>query len=100
MIKEAFSNGQFRGIRVSKLERVSHLLFVDDVLCSVYDCFLDVSNLKRIMDSYCKSMGMMINMDKSCFVLNNCSKAESNSLNLIPVRMKGLEEGIKYLGSL
>jgi hypothetical protein len=44
-------------------------------------------------------MRMMINLDKSCFVLNNCSEAESNSfLNIILTQMKGLEEGFKYLG--
>jgi hypothetical protein len=44
---------------------------------------------------------MLINPDKSFFALNNCSEEETNSfLNLIPAQKKGLEEGIKYLGSL
>jgi hypothetical protein len=85
MIKEACSNGLLRGIRVSESERVSHLLFVDDVLCSVYGSLSDVSRLKRILDSYCKATGMQINPEKSCIVLNNCSEAETNSfLNIIP----------------
>jgi hypothetical protein len=62
---------------------------------------LDVSRLKRILDSYCNATGMLINPDKSFFSLNNCSDEETNSfLNLIPTQKKRLEEGIKYLGSL
>lgn len=41
---------------------------------------------------------MQINPEKSCFVLNNCSEVETNSLNIIPAHKKDLEEGIKYLG--
>jgi hypothetical protein len=65
LLKEARTNGLLRGIRVTELEMVSHLLFVYDVLCSVYGSNRDLTMLKRILDLYCRAIGMMINLEKS-----------------------------------
>jgi hypothetical protein len=99
LIKEAINNDRLRGIMVSETEMVSHLLFIDDVFYSVSGSLRNLASLKRILDLYCKAMGMMINMEKSCILLNNCMEDESNSyLNLILAQRKNIEEGVKYLG--
>jgi hypothetical protein len=52
LIKEARTNGLIRGVRVSDFEVVSHLLFVDDIFCSVYGSQRDLSSLKRILNLF------------------------------------------------
>jgi hypothetical protein len=99
LIKEARNNDRLRGIMVSETKMVSHLLFVDDVFYNVSRSLRNLALLKRILDLYCKATRMMIDMDKSCILLNNCTEVELNSyLNLIPTQRKNIEEGVKYLG--
>jgi hypothetical protein len=99
MLKEARTNGMLRGVKVSESKMVSHLLFVDDILCSVHGSYGDLSTLKNIFFMYSKATGMMVNMVKSCIIINNCSETESNSFsNLFPSQRLALSEGFKYLG--
>jgi len=75
ILKEVGSNGSLRGIKVSESEMVSHMLFVDDVFCNVFGSLRDVSMLKIILDQYCRARRILINLEKSCILINNCSKA-------------------------
>jgi hypothetical protein len=44
-------------------------------------------------------MGMSINLEKSCIILNHCSSSKEDSLlNIIPAQSKPLSDGFKYLG--
>jgi hypothetical protein len=101
MMKEVISNDKLKGIKVSESETITHLLFVDDVLCSVLCSLKNMSTLKRILDLYCRATGMLINLEKSCTLINKCSDAEENSfLNVLLAQKKFLEDGVKYLGFL
>ena len=46
LIKDACNRDSLKGFKVSEIEMISHLLFVDDVLCSVNGSLRDVSELK------------------------------------------------------
>jgi hypothetical protein len=99
MIKEAHSIGTLRGIKVSKTESVSHLLFVDDIFVGVYVSLRDLSTLKNILTLFCIAIGMKINLEKSNLLLNHCSEVEEATFtNLFLARRRQLNEGIKYLG--
>jgi hypothetical protein len=68
MLKEAKTNGVLKGVRVSESEIVSHLLFVDDIFCSVNGARGDIQALRKIIDRYCLATGMSINLEKSCII--------------------------------
>jgi len=63
MIKEARTNRVLKGFRVLDSKIVSHLLFVDDVLCSVNGPRGDIQNLRKILDRYFQATGMSINLE-------------------------------------
>jgi hypothetical protein len=46
MLKETKEIGVLGGLRVTKREMVSHLLFVDDILCCIQGMHRDLSTLK------------------------------------------------------
>jgi hypothetical protein len=99
MLKEAKTSGVLKGIRVSESEIVSHLLFVDDIFCSVNGARGDIKALRKILNRYCLATCMSINLEKSCIILNNFSETESNEMrNILPAQRKNIDESFKYLG--
>jgi hypothetical protein len=52
---------------------ITHPLFVDDIFCNVYGLNSDLSALKAILKLFGNAIGMWINMEKSCIILNNYS---------------------------
>ena len=46
LIKDACNRDSLKGFKVSETEMISHLLFIDDVFCSVNGFLRDVSKLK------------------------------------------------------
>jgi hypothetical protein len=56
--------GAFKGRRVGRSLRISHLLFINGILILCDDTQMDSQNLRKIMDLYCKATGVMINMGK------------------------------------
>ena len=78
---------------------ISHLIFVDDVFYSVNGSPREVSELKRILDLCFRATCMLINLEKSCVIINKWFEAEDNSfLSLILAQRRALEAGFKYLG--
>jgi hypothetical protein len=99
LIKEAHSNGLIRGVKVSEVEAMSHLLFMDDIFVSVVVSLRDLASLKNSLTLFIQATRMTVNPEKSCLIINHCSEAETHSLlNIIPVQQKTLGEGMKYLG--
>jgi hypothetical protein len=64
-IGEAKSRGEFHGISISPTLRISHLLFVDDVLIFCSGLRGDVEKLSSILDLFGRETGMQINAQKS-----------------------------------
>jgi hypothetical protein len=86
------------GIKISSNVFISHLLFVDNVLCFSQVSLQDLVTLKGILDIYCKDTRMLINEGKSCLLTHNLPPWVSHSLpKKFPFPQKGLEEGFKYL---
>jgi hypothetical protein len=99
LIKEAQSNGILRGITVSESKSVTHLLFVDDIFCSLFGSQRNLNSFKFILNILCSATGMKVNMEKSCLLLNQCTEAEELAIaNSFPTQIKSLYEGFKYLG--
>jgi len=66
----ARKEGKLIGIRVSGLEYITHLLFVNDVLLFGHGFVREAQSYKEILDLFCKEMGMEVNLIKSSFSLN------------------------------
>jgi hypothetical protein len=64
-INEAKIRGEFFGVSLSPTLRISHLLFVDDVLI-FYNCLrCDAEKLRSILEIFCCATSMQINGQKS-----------------------------------
>jgi hypothetical protein len=63
-LSEVRRSMEIRGIKFFDKESISHLLFVDDVLCFTKGCYRDLSTLKRVFELFCKANEMEINSQK------------------------------------
>ena len=89
-----WKGSKFQRLRLSLIS-----FFIDDVFCSVNGSLRDVSELKWILDLYFRAIGMLINLEKSCVIINKWFEAEDNSfLSLILAQRRALEARFKYLG--
>jgi hypothetical protein len=89
IIKEAHSNGSIRGVRVTETKSISHLLFMDDIFISLFSSIQDMSFKNSLNLFFTSILGMKVNLDKSCLILNHCLEVEDNSFhNLILAQRK------------
>ena len=99
MIKEARSKGLLKGIAVSELESITHLLFVDDIFCNFFVSQKNLNSFKDILNLFCSATGMKINMENSCLLLNHRENEEEASIAItFPTQRKHFSDGPKYLG--
>jgi len=80
LIKEARSKGHVKGIAVSKSESITHLLFLDDIFYCLHGSKRNLSALKDPLNLFYNTMGMKVNMEKSCLLLHHCENEEETSL--------------------
>jgi len=65
LLKEAYENGNFKGIFIVQTCNIIDVLFVDDVLIFHDNTRRIVEILKNILDLFHKSIDMKKNIDKS-----------------------------------
>jgi hypothetical protein len=65
VIIEAKAKGEFIGVSLSPTLRLSHLLFVDDVLIFCSGLRQDAEKLRSILDLFSRATCMQINGQKS-----------------------------------
>jgi hypothetical protein len=63
---EAQREGEIKGLKILDQETISHLLFVDDVLCFAQGFVRDITTLKRVLDLYCKPTKIVVKLEKYC----------------------------------
>jgi hypothetical protein len=99
LIKQATQEGRLVGIKISSVIKITHLLFVDDVLIFGKGSIEEWSVYKEILELFCSATGMMFSESKSSFMIVGL---EANELTLIkqllPFKFQLLDEGFKYLG--
>jgi hypothetical protein len=66
-LKEGKANGKLTGINVSKLIKILHLLFVDDVLIMTKALIEEWKEIEKILCVFCGASVLMINLQKSTF---------------------------------
>ena len=78
---------------------LTHLLFVDDVLLFCDGLRRDDSKLKEILNLYCTTTYMMVDMQKYSFSFNDMAKDQIKSIqHLFLYQLMDFQLGFKYLG--
>jgi hypothetical protein len=91
--------GSVTGIKVSRLIRILHIMFVDDVLIMTKASFTEWQEIHSLLYSFCGASRLEINVNKSIFHHFSTSQILLDNLNaLFHFGIMNLEEGFKYLG--
>ena len=99
LIADARDHGLIRGINISPLLALTHLLFVDDVILLGSGALSEWMAFDVILSTFCKASGMYISLEKSCFLYNNLDVDVGTDIaQLLPYKMDPITSGFKYLG--
>ena len=95
----AKASGDFHGISFGNDITLTHVLFVDDIVMVSDGSEQSLSTLYDILQTFCKSSGMMINEDKSTLLHSKLDDAELITVqNIFCCTADKIEFGLKYLG--
>jgi hypothetical protein len=78
-IKKKQSEGLVSGIKVSRLVRIIHLLFADDLLILNNASISEWLVIKKLLDTFCSATGLLINNQK-IFLLSVWSSTNISGL--------------------
>lgn len=89
----------YQGLKVGRHERLSHLLFVDDILIFFLCVESDGKVLKDILELFCNATNMVINITKSIIFFSSIEEGHRHSIaNLFNFPSHDLEDDLKNLG--
>jgi len=98
-LKKTNFEGNFRGLPLSQVMAVTHLLFVDDILIFCDGSFRDINQLCHGLDLFKRASGMLISEEKYSITWANLEDHELRKLEeRFNFRIRYLDEGVKYLG--
>jgi hypothetical protein len=75
LLKKSQAEGNLTGIRVSRLIKILHLLFVDDVIIMTTANLSEWIEIHKIINTFCIVSGMKINYQKSTFLATGARDA-------------------------
>jgi hypothetical protein len=67
-LKRSQEEGLLMGIKVSRLIKILHLLFVDDILIMTKASIAEWQEIKRVLERFCSASGLKINDKKTSFL--------------------------------
>jgi len=98
-ILEAKQAGDFSGIQFFVVLSITHLLFVGNILIFCGGSRRNWENLSNILNLFSRSMGMLVNDQKSSFSHNNLEDHEMVMVeDTCHFQQKGSGDSLKYLG--
>jgi hypothetical protein len=93
------ARGMLNGVKVTSSKRISHLLFVDDVLLFRDGSPHEFQALNNTLELYKVVTGMEINVSKSYLLLCFLSMDPGHALaDLLHFPCKSIDDGLKYFG--
>jgi len=99
MFKKSISEGKILGIKVSKLIKIVHILFVDDVLIMSKENLSEWIAISNILQVFCLVSGMSTNNTKTIIHYWGLEEAELIPFKIdTPFSFVILNSGFKYLG--
>lgn len=98
-LKHANYSGSFKGLPISQVLYIAHLLFVDDILILCDGSNRDVNKLCQGLDLFKRASGIIINEDRSSITWENLEDGEKRYMvSCLNFQCKEVDEGFKYLG--
>ena len=99
LIKEEHSRGRLKGIKITDICILTHLLFADDVLIFLNGGIGDMTILQNTITLFQTTTGMVINNTKSTIKATGCTHHEIQyALHRFPFTLLQMEGDLKYLG--
>jgi hypothetical protein len=99
LLKHSFKEGHISGIKVSKMTRILHLMFVDNVLILSKASMLEWKVIAILISHFCKASGLSVNQSKYTIHFERLSDLELNSFKtILPYTFSELSIGFCYLG--
>jgi hypothetical protein len=99
ILKKSIREGKVTGIKVSRLQKILHLLFVDDIIIMTKANFQEWWEIDKLISLFCKASGLLVNKTKTTVHYAGLSTTKLVSFqNLLPYTFSELSLGFKYLG--
>jgi len=98
-LKISKEEGLLTGIKVSRLHKIIHLLFVDDILIMAKASIGEWQEIKRVLDVFCRASGLKINENKTTFLQHGVQQQDLEILQAnFHFNFVDLSSGFRYLG--
>jgi hypothetical protein len=98
-LKRSQDEGLLMGIKVSRLIKILHLLFVDDILIMTKDSIAEWQEIKRVLESFVVHLVLMINDQKTSFLQYGVRQQDLDILKATFLyNFLDLSVGFRYLG--
>jgi hypothetical protein len=98
-LKKAQNDGLLIGIKVSRLIKILHLLFVDDILIMSKASSAEWEKIQEILHVFCRASRLVINIQKSILLHSGVDPENLQSIKeFLLYPCKDLALGFKYLG--
>jgi hypothetical protein len=99
LLKHSFEEGNISGIKVSRLTRILHLLFVDDVLILSKASMAEWKLILSLINDFFQASGIAVNQNKSTVHYEGLSDMELPLFkSFLPYTFSELALGFRYLG--
>jgi hypothetical protein len=97
--ENSFEEGLITGIKVSRLTKILHLLFVDDVIIMSRASLIEWREINKLIFLFCKSSGLLVNQTKSTVHYEGLTDLELVPFkSLLPYTFSDLSLEFRYLG--
>jgi hypothetical protein len=99
LLKESKGEGNLTGIKVSRMIKILHLLFVDNVLIMTKATLKEWLEIDKIIKLFCKASGLQVNDSKTTVHFEGLSDADLITFkSFLPYTFTDLSFSFKYLG--
>ena len=91
--------GRIKGIRLSSILSITHILFVDDVVLFGHGSCAEWLQFRHIVDLFCAATCMASSCDKSAFLYHNIASGLLDQIRAVfPYKMEPIHTDFRYLG--
>jgi hypothetical protein len=99
LLKNSMAKGEITGIKVARVTRILHLLFVDDVLIMSKASLGEWREIDKLISFFCRASGLEVNHSKSTVYHAGLSESELIQYkSFLYFSFGDLSNGFRYLG--
>jgi hypothetical protein len=98
LLKKRQEMGELTGVKVSRVVKILHLIFVDDVLIMTKASIEEWKLVKLILEQFCSASGLQINFDKSTFHHSGLDDVELEVSRYFCLQFHGFDDRFQVSG--